>query len=156
MLEQSPQPLSLSNIFRPEVRADPYPFYRALRAEDPVHWDETLGFWIHMTAADTWEIAGNAPDTTNVSLLDNAGGWNLVAYPSAVNGTLPDVLIDHGVGTDFTLVYAYHADEPADPWKIFDRNAPAFANDLTQLTPGWGYWIKVSADHTWNVSYAAR
>lgn len=37
--------LSLSNLQRPEVRANPYPFYEKLREEDPVHWDE-LGFWV--------------------------------------------------------------------------------------------------------------
>ena len=40
-------------------------------------------------------------------------------------------------------------------WKLFDRSAPLYANDLKQLTPGWGYWVKVSADKTWNVSYLA-
>jgi cytochrome P450 len=30
----------------PEIRADPYPFYAELRAQDPIHWDESLGFWV--------------------------------------------------------------------------------------------------------------
>lgn len=38
--------LSLSNLLRSEVRADPYPFYAELRSQDPVHWDEVLGFWV--------------------------------------------------------------------------------------------------------------
>lgn len=38
--------LSLSNLLMPEIRADPYPFYAELRAQDPVHWDETMGFWV--------------------------------------------------------------------------------------------------------------
>ena len=38
--------LSLSNLQRPEVRANPYPFYSQLRAYDPIHWDEELGFWV--------------------------------------------------------------------------------------------------------------
>lgn len=37
--------LSLSNLQRPEIRANPYPFYEKLREQDPVHWDE-LGFWV--------------------------------------------------------------------------------------------------------------
>jgi len=32
--------------WRPEVIADPYPVYRRLREEDPVHWSERLGAWI--------------------------------------------------------------------------------------------------------------
>ena len=116
--------------------------------------DETMGFWLHMTAADTLDVTGTMPDTTSIPLSVNAGGWNLVGYPSSVNRNLPGALTDNGVGTDFSLVYAYHAGE-ADMWKLFDRSAPLYANDLKQLTPGWGYWVKVSADKTWNVSYLA-
>ncbi len=38
--------LSLSRLFEPEVRANPYPFYARLRREDPVHWDEENRFWV--------------------------------------------------------------------------------------------------------------
>ena len=37
--------LSLSNLLRPEVRANPYPLYHQMRSNDPVHWDEPMGFW---------------------------------------------------------------------------------------------------------------
>jgi cytochrome P450 len=40
------QTLSLSNLRNPEVRANPYPFYAQLRTQDPIHWDEELGFWV--------------------------------------------------------------------------------------------------------------
>ncbi len=112
--------------------------------------DETMGFWIHMTAADTLEVSGTVPVNTEISLSDNAGGWNLVAYPSLTNGALPAALSDHGVGTDFSLVFAYHPQD-VDQWKVFDRTAPEWSNDLTEMTAGWGYWIRVSADHTWIV-----
>ncbi|MEA2627220.1 MAG: hypothetical protein QOD06_3265, partial [Candidatus Binatota bacterium] len=29
----------------PSIRRDPYPAYRALRDEDPVHWSEDVGSW---------------------------------------------------------------------------------------------------------------
>jgi cytochrome P450 len=44
--------LSLSNLLQPEVRADPYPFYAELRSEDPIHWDESMGFWVLTRYAD--------------------------------------------------------------------------------------------------------
>ena len=116
--------------------------------------NETMGFWVHMLAADTLDVEGTVPTTTSVSLLTGAGGWNLVGYPSYTNQDLPDVLQDHGVGANFSLIYAYHANETSDVWKLFDLSTPPFANDLTQLTPGWGYWVKVSANSTWNVNYA--
>ncbi|NWG07638.1 MAG: BMP family ABC transporter substrate-binding protein [Chloroflexi bacterium] len=117
--------------------------------------DETVGFWIHMTSTDVLEVAGSVPTTTNISLWDNAGGWNLVGYPSISDQSMPAVLSDHGVGTNFSLVYAYHANDILDPWKLYDRSAPVFLNDLTQLTPGWGYWINVATDLTWDVGYIA-
>lgn len=44
--------LSLSNLLQLEVRADPYPFYAEIRSEDPIHWDESLGFWVLTRYAD--------------------------------------------------------------------------------------------------------
>jgi len=117
--------------------------------------NETMGFWIHMTAADSLDVTGSVPVTTAIGLSINAGGWNLVGYPSMANRPLPQALSDNGAGTDFSLVYAYHASETADPWKLFGLASPGWANDLTELSPGWGYWVKVSANHIWSVKYLA-
>jgi cytochrome P450 len=38
--------LSLSHLQQPEIRSDPYPFYKQLREQDPVHWDKEMGFWV--------------------------------------------------------------------------------------------------------------
>jgi pimeloyl-[acyl-carrier protein] synthase len=38
--------LSLVRLLEPEVLADPYPLYRRLRTEDPVHWDRFLHTWV--------------------------------------------------------------------------------------------------------------
>src|SRR5688572_26543477 len=47
MSEQSGNlPLSLYHLLKPEVLADPYPLYRRLREEAPVHWDPYLHAWI--------------------------------------------------------------------------------------------------------------
>jgi cytochrome P450 len=43
---------SLLNLQREEIRANPYPFYEQLRNQDPVHWDEELGFWVLTRYAD--------------------------------------------------------------------------------------------------------
>ncbi len=46
------QTLSLSNLQHADVRANPYPFYARLRTQDPIHWDEELGFWVLTRYAD--------------------------------------------------------------------------------------------------------
>jgi pimeloyl-[acyl-carrier protein] synthase len=38
--------LSLLRLLNPDVLADPYPLYRALREHDPVHWDPYMHAWI--------------------------------------------------------------------------------------------------------------
>ena len=101
--------------------------------------DETMGFWIHMTTADTLEVVGSVPGTSNISLATTAGGWNLVGYPSAGSGLLPGSLTAHS-----TMVYAYHAGDTGDPWKLHDTIGAPYANDLNSLTAGWGYWLYVT------------
>ena len=44
--------LSLYHLLDPEVLADPYPLYRLLRVEDPVHWDPFLHAWVVTRYAD--------------------------------------------------------------------------------------------------------
>ena len=44
--------LSLLNLQRDEIRANPYLFYEQLRSQDPIHWDEELGFWVLTRYAD--------------------------------------------------------------------------------------------------------
>jgi len=46
VLEEGSPPLSLYHLLDPEVLADPYPLYRRLRQEDPVHWDPYLHAWV--------------------------------------------------------------------------------------------------------------
>src|SRR5260370_27305494 len=49
--KQSPA-LSLYHLLDPEVLADPYPLYRRLRTESPVHWDPYLHVWVVTRYAD--------------------------------------------------------------------------------------------------------
>jgi VCBS repeat-containing protein len=110
--------------------------------------NEKMGFWIHLTAEATLDVAGSLPvSPTQITLATNAGGWNLVGFPAAAGRDLPGA-----IPTQVSLMYAFH---PAvtDPWLMFDPAAPAWVNDLSALTPGWGYWVKVTAPVTWSVPY---
>src|SRR5882757_10268027 len=52
-LPNKPSPaLSLYHLLDPEVLADPYPLYKRLRTESPVHWDPYLHAWIATRYAD--------------------------------------------------------------------------------------------------------
>ena len=113
-----------------------------------------MGFWINMNDSGTLEVTGTSPSATAVSLQTGAGGWNLVGYPSGGSEALPGALTDHGVGSSsYTVIYAYHAADVADVWKEYHPLVPPYANDLTTMTPGWGYWIYVHGASTWNVGY---
>jgi cytochrome P450 len=52
MQVSSNDPFSLLNLQRDEIRSNPYPFYAQLRDQDPIHWDEELGFWVFTRYAD--------------------------------------------------------------------------------------------------------
>src|ERR1700684_2899911 len=49
-------PLSLYHLLDPEVLADPYPLYRQLREQDPVHWDPYLHAWVVTRYDDVVEV----------------------------------------------------------------------------------------------------
>src|SRR5258706_6603565 len=44
--KNSARPVSLYHLLDPDVLADPYPLYRQLREEAPVHWDPYLHAWV--------------------------------------------------------------------------------------------------------------
>src|ERR1700742_2383930 len=69
----SPTP-SLYHLLDPEVLADPYPLYRRLREEDPVHWDPYLHAWVVTRYADVVTVlhryrAGRTPSPARLEEL---------------------------------------------------------------------------------------
>ncbi|PYV19413.1 MAG: cytochrome P450 [Acidobacteria bacterium] len=55
-MEGSDPTLSLYHLLDPEVLANPYPLFRRLRTEDPVHWDPFLHTWVVTRYADVVEV----------------------------------------------------------------------------------------------------
>ncbi len=51
--------LSLVRLLEQEVLADPYPLYRRLRSEDPVHWDRFLQTWVVTRYTDVINVLGS-------------------------------------------------------------------------------------------------
>jgi cytochrome P450 len=69
----SPTP-SLYHLLDPEVLADPYPLYRRLREEAPVHWDPYLHAWVVTRYADVITVlhryrAGRTPAPDRLAAL---------------------------------------------------------------------------------------
>ncbi len=56
MSEPQEAPLSLYHLLDPEVLANPYPLYRRLREESPVHWDPYLHAWVVTRYPDVVEV----------------------------------------------------------------------------------------------------
>ena len=48
--------LSLYHLLDPDVLADPYPLYRRLQTQDPVHWDAYLHAWVVSRHADVVKV----------------------------------------------------------------------------------------------------
>jgi pimeloyl-[acyl-carrier protein] synthase len=48
--------LSLVRLLEPEVLANPYPLYRKLLSEDPVHWDRFLHTWVVTRYSDVLNV----------------------------------------------------------------------------------------------------
>ena len=73
-VEESSPPLSLYHLLDPEVLANPYPLYRRLREEAPVHWDPYLHAWVVTRYADVSQVllrfrAARTPDPERLAGL---------------------------------------------------------------------------------------
>ena len=68
--------LSLYQLLDPEVLADPYPLFRRLRTEDPVHWDPFLHTWVVTRYADVMEVLHTfSADRTHTPEKLRASAW---------------------------------------------------------------------------------
>jgi aspartate racemase len=67
--------LSLYHLLDPEVVANPYPLFRKLREEDPVHWDPFLHAWVVTRYPDVLEVLHtfSADRTPSAEQLDAMG-----------------------------------------------------------------------------------
>lgn len=137
-----------SNPFDPWKKYDPAaPSF----SNDLKTVDNTLGLWIKMTQAATLTVIGPPPTGGGIPLCD---GWNLVGYPS-LQSAPPVTVFSSIIAGCYSIVFAYRATDtsnPYDPWKKYDPAAPSFSNDLKQVLPGDGLWIKATQACTWTVS----
>jgi hypothetical protein len=112
--------------------------------------DENLGLWIHVTSASTLSVKGFMPTTTTINLLTTGNGWNLVGFPSSLS---PAPAVSFTDSTNVSLVYAYDPSDVNNPWKLYQPGIPDYVIDLASMQAGFGYWVLVTAEDTWNVAY---
>jgi len=107
--------------------------------------DERTPFWIDMSETGTLTLDGLLPIYTEQELVT---GWNLVGYPASDPRTVPNALTS--IASKYTKLMRYEAGQ-SNPWKRYATDMPPWANTLTQVAPGWGYWIYVTEDCTLSI-----
>jgi len=105
------------------------------------HLDNTMGFWINVTASCDLIVFGLQSDFTSIRLHQ---GWNMVGFPSnRTSYTVANLKADLGLGG--ILVDA--PDSTAVPYYL--QRAP----DGYPMRAGEGYWIYVPNDVTWTMEW---
>ena len=110
-----------------------------------IHVDSAI--WIKASQAATLSVSGSLPGSTEQVLCP---GWNLVAYPAGESRELTQALLS--ISGYYTLVYGYQAGSTS-PWQRYSIEAPSWANSLTHLGPGYGYWVYVTQNCTLTIDY---
>ena len=128
--------------------ADPWKSYMPGLGGDLTYISRNMGLWVRMTQAGTLTVEGEMPTTTSIPLY---AGWNLIGYPAGVARSVPDALAS--IAGKYTLVFEYDASSPDAPWRSYSPQVPDFANTLTEMRPGFGYWVKATQDCTLTVPW---
>jgi hypothetical protein len=71
-------------------------------------------------------------------------GWNLVGYNAPFAQSVETAL--ESLGDDCLSVWSFQT----GTWRLYDPKNPLY-NDLTELTPGDGYWIETGRDCQWRL-----
>ncbi|MBN1937626.1 MAG: right-handed parallel beta-helix repeat-containing protein, partial [Anaerolineae bacterium] len=104
-------------------------------ASDLTTLDVTHGYWIHITAATTQTLTlayEPARDDTPIQLYE---GWNLVSY--LPDRTLPITQALESISGAYDIVRGF------DGGALTYMPAQPQYSDLTELEPGYAYWIKI-------------
>jgi hypothetical protein len=113
--------------------------YQPSAPSDLTAMEAGKGYWIKMTEAKSLVIAGQPASSQTISLKT---GWNLVGWNKTTSTPVSTTLT--GISSNTSIVWAY--DALAGVWKNYQPSAPS---DLSNFTPGLGFWIKVNADVNW-------
>ncbi len=113
-------------IYNPDL-----PQFSTLLSVDHLH-----GYWIKMNCPRTLTIIGRPVPTSTP--IDLQAGWNLVSYLPCAADSTPEAL--ESVLENLIIALGFN-----NGGFTYDPGLPQFST-LTTLGPGFGYWLKVTAD----------
>jgi len=102
--------------------------------EDATTMDPGVGYFINMTAEDTWTYEGTAYPFMTTQLEQ---GLNMVGWVNETNSALPGVL--DSIAGNYSYVARW--DATAQSYEVFVPNLPSEFNDFDTLNRGEGYFI---------------
>ena len=105
--------------------------------------DSAMGIWIEVNQDVELTRQGLFSSTLSIMLC---AGLNLISYAGEQAKPVAEAL--SSISGKYARVYSYRADDPADPWKIYDVSAPSYVNKLVTMEPGLGYWVHVNENCT--------
>jgi hypothetical protein len=116
---------------------DPWKTYHTSKPyPDLLSIDSRTGFWINITAPANLDVTGPLPNVTSILLRR---GWNMVGFPSLVDGyTVADLIADTGA-----IAVEGYAD--TQPYHLSELPGSHV------MKQGEGYWIELPATTDWFV-----
>lgn len=100
--------------------------------------EPSKGYWINVNTETDLIIKGNELDDSSIMLFS---GWNLVGYNNSIPIKTEDAL--YSINEQYQSVWGY---ENQKGWSKFIKGASNETNNLSELKPGFGYWINVYKD----------
>ena len=126
--------------YDPLDSSDHWKSYMPGRAyNDLARLDNTMGFWINITALCNLTLSGTRPVSTTIDLHH---GWNMIGFPS-FNATYTVADLKADIGLTGVIVEAF--DASAAPYYL------QRVSDSYVMMAGEGYWVYVPSDATWTI-----
>jgi len=105
--------------------------------EDASIMDPGIGYFVHVTAADTWEYEGYQP--VSPLTIDLKSGLNMI-------GVLNDSISISDVMESISYHYVARWNTTIEEFEIYNQIAPTTFHDFTTMGAGEGYFISAVSD----------
>jgi len=105
-----------------------------------------VGYFIHMTAAGTWNYSGVPYESIDINLEK---GLNCIGWVNETGSALPDAL--NSITGKYNYVARWNA--TSQSYEVYEQHAPDVFNDFWTMDRGEGYWIAAKEDCTLKYPY---